>query len=342
MADADRSKGDDLALGRALRERPFSFGFYSALRRIECAHRNRPRLGESRRAADDPIRLAQEPSLDFAPSALAGASTGPGNRLRLAVRFLGLFGPNGPLPMHLTEYARERMRNDGDPTFVRFADVFHHRMLSLFYRAWADAQPTVCFDRPDADRFAIYVGSTFGMGMKSAQGRDEVPDLARLHYAGLLTIQSRPADGLRSMLSNFLKLPVEIETFVGHWVDVPEPDRCRLGESLRTGTLGQTLTIGGRFWDCQHKFRVVIGPIGLTDYERVLPGGESFERLAALVRGYVGEELAWDLRPILRREEIPPLQLGGPARLGRTTWLRLHPPATNGDALLLEGSRANT
>src|SRR6478609_2460492 len=72
---------------------------------------------------------------------------------RLYVTFGGMFGPQGPLPLHLTEYARDRIINSADPTFARFLDIFHHRMLSLVYRAWADAQPTVQFDRPESDRF---------------------------------------------------------------------------------------------------------------------------------------------------------------------------------------------
>lgn len=60
---------------------------------------------------------------------------------RLEQFFFGLGGPNGPLPLHLTEYMRERQRNHADPTSKRFLDVFHHRLLSLFYRAWAEARP---------------------------------------------------------------------------------------------------------------------------------------------------------------------------------------------------------
>jgi predicted component of type VI protein secretion system len=66
--------------------------------------------------------------------------------------------------VHLTAYARERSLNQGDETFARFADMFHHRLLLLFYRAWAQAQPTVSLDRPAEDRFADYVGSFLGVG----------------------------------------------------------------------------------------------------------------------------------------------------------------------------------
>lgn len=109
------------------------------------------------------MRLAQEPSLAFAPATLAAFDPGNEDRApRLTEYFLGLFGPHGPLPVHLTEYARDRLRNHGDRTFARFADLFHHRMLGLFYRAWADTQPTVSFDRPETDRFNVYVGPSSG------------------------------------------------------------------------------------------------------------------------------------------------------------------------------------
>ena len=83
----------------------------------------------------------------FAPAALAAVEQAPDRPPRLLVRFFGLFGPDGPLPLHLTEYARDRMRNWRDATFQRFADVFHHRALSLFWRAYADSRPTISFDR---------------------------------------------------------------------------------------------------------------------------------------------------------------------------------------------------
>jgi len=149
--DRDRERSDLLA---ALAKAPWSFGFCHTLRRLDCLQPDRPRIGATARPADDPIRLGQQPSLRFAPSELAALEPpGKGRAPRLQVYFLGLLGPNGPLPLHLTEYARDRRRNSGDRTFTRFLDSFHHRMLSLLYRAWAQAQPAVGFDRPEQDRF---------------------------------------------------------------------------------------------------------------------------------------------------------------------------------------------
>jgi type VI secretion system protein ImpH len=338
LAGADRTAPHAVALTAALAQRPWAFDFYQALRLLECAFPEHPRLGRSARAAEDPVRLGQAPDLAFAPASLAGFTPGGEDEVaRLSVLFFGLFGPNGPLPLHLTEYARERLRHKpSDATFARFADVFHHRMLSLFYRAWADARPAVNFDRPRTDRYAVYVGATFGMGLRSLRERDAVSDLTKLHYAGTLACQTRHAEGLEGMLSDFFKIPVAIEQFVGRWIDLPRHGCWRLGESAETGTLGRTATVGARVWDRQQEFRIVAGPLSLADYRSLLPDHEPLARLAALVRGYVGDELAWKLNLVLQREEKPPLVLGGTGQLGWTTWLANRPMENDARDLLLD------
>src|SRR5262245_23200901 len=125
-----------------LRERPLAFDFFEAMRRVECAWPALPRLGTAARPVDEPVRLGHKPSLDFAPTMLASVESITGDRLRIRGYFLGLFGPHGPLPLHLTEYAHDRITNARDDTLAAFADIFHHRMLALFYRAWANTRPT--------------------------------------------------------------------------------------------------------------------------------------------------------------------------------------------------------
>jgi type VI secretion system protein ImpH len=337
MAGENREAAHALELFEALRLTPYAFHFFQAMRRLECRYRDRPRLGKAARLADDPLRLSQEPSMAFAPATLAAFDPGDADRApRLYQYFLGLFGPHGPLPTHLTEYARSRLRNDGDPTFARFADIFHHRMLCLFYRAWADTQPTVSYDRPETDRFNVYVGATFGLGMPALWRRDAVPDLAKFHYAGRLVGQTRNPEGLQAILGDFFKLSVRVETFVGHWLPLSESSRCRLGETPTTGLLGLTAVIGERVWDCQHRFRIVMGPMTLDEFRRFLPGTDSLRRLVAWVRNYVGDELLWDVNLILKKEEVPPLVLGEGSQLGWTTWLTGQPLARDADDLKLD------
>ena len=210
---------------------------------------------------------------------------------RLLVNFFGLFGPDGPLPLHMTEYARDRMRNERDPTLQRFADLFHHRALSLMYRAWADVRPAVSFDRPDTDRFATYVGALAGLGMPTLRDRDAMPDLTKLHFAGLLANQTRHADGLAAILTAFFTMPVQVETFVGSWLDLPVSDHTRLdGTPGSTRRWAAAALLGARVWSRSHKFRLVFGPLALEDYERLLPGGSSFHKLVPIVANYAGDD----------------------------------------------------
>ncbi len=337
MAGKNRTASNPVTLEQSLQEAPYDFEFFQAVRRLECLYADKPRLGQSLKIKDDPIRLAQQPSLKFAPSTLAAYQPGKDDQPpRLSVNFFGLLGPNGPLPLHLTEYAYDRQHNSGDATFARFLDLFHHRMLSLFYRAWANGKPAVNFDRPHSDRFSLYVGAMFGLGMPSLRNRDAVPDFAKLHHAGRMSAQTRNAEGLRAVLHEFFGLPIKISQFVGHWMRLPDDCRCQLGAAGNTGTLGMTATLGSAVWDCQNKFRIVLGPIDFADFQRFLPGKISLTRLVALVRQYSGDELLWDAKLVLKKEQVPPLKLGSGAQLGFSSWLLTDPAQSDADDLVLE------
>jgi type VI secretion system protein ImpH len=189
----------------ALQAAPHEHDFFALLRRIEALTPQSPRFGRAAR----PER---------------GANGVP----RLGVRFFGLFGPQGPMPLHLTEYVRERLRQRGDPTPERFFDIFHHRLLSLFYRAWAQTQPTAQHDRPNDDRYAAWLGSAIGVAGLAPVG-DALPPTARLHQTGLLGARSKHPEGLAKLLSRHFKLPVRIEQHVPHWMRFEADDRSRLG-----------------------------------------------------------------------------------------------------------------
>jgi type VI secretion system protein ImpH len=233
--------------------------------------------------------------------------------------FFGLFGPHGPLPLHLTEFARERERTAEDPTFRAFADLFHHRLALLFYRAWADAEPCASLDRTTSRRFDEYVGSAFGIGTPYLHGRDSVPDDAKLHLAGLFAPGTRPAVVLQSILEAFFRLPFAIEEFVGEWLRIPTGDLCLLGRS--TARLGTDSVVGGYAWSCQHKFRVLCGPLSFSDFKAMLPGSTGLRRVRDLLRNFIGYQFEWDLNLILRAPDVPRTELGKSGALGWTTWL---------------------
>ena len=334
MEDERRTASDSLT--QALRDKPYAFDFFQAVRQIECAYSHLPRIGHSQRPQYDPIRFCQNVSLAFASSAietfLEATDEYPG---RMVVNFFGLLGTNGPMPLPITEYVHDRLHNHKDKTLASFLNVFHHRMISLFYRAWACNQQNVSHDRTEEDRFAIYIGSLFGIGEDSLRNRDAVPDVAKLHYSGRLVCQTRNAEGLREILQDYFGIAVCIEQFIGQWIDIPQEHYCCLGESVENAKLGSTLVIGSRFWECQQKFRIKFGPMHFSEYQRMLPGGDSIRRLTAWVKNYVGDELSWEIQLILSAVEVPAVCLGKMGQLGWSTWLKSKEFEKDADDLVL-------
>jgi type VI secretion system protein ImpH len=318
---------------------PYHYDFYQALRRLECLYDDKPRLGRAMRPIDEPIRLGQDPDLSFAPAPLAACHVEEGRPPRLQVRLFGLLGPNGPMPLHITEYARERLRNAGDPTLSRFLDVLHHRFLSFLYQAWAQAQPHVNLDRPATDHFSIYVGAFLGAAPPSFRHRDGLPDEAKFFHVGMLVRGVRNAEGLVAIVRHFFGVPVLIEEFVGHWLDLDVRERTCLG--CAGSSLGSAAVLGQAVWDRQSKFRIRLGPLGLDEYESFLPGGVPLIEMVDWVRLYLGFELDWDLHLVLRREEVPALRLGQAGRLGWTTWLGSRRSELDADDLCLDAEASN-
>jgi type VI secretion system protein ImpH len=320
MADRDRHAPPDVSgtpaavTLRPLERAPERFDLMAALRLIEAAHPDRPRLGEGRRARDEPVRLGQPPHLAFPPAQVASYGPVPDSRRppRLWTYAFGLFGPQGPLPLHVTRHALARLRRDRDPTLTDFCDVLHHRLATLFYRAWAAARPAVQADRPARDRFALY-------------------------GAGLLAMQTRPPEALARLTALFFKVPVRIEEFVAGWLDIPPAQQTRLGLERGASRLGEDAVVGARTFARHQRFRIVLGPVGLERFLRFLPVGPALPQLRALVRHAAGLEHDWDAQLVLRRAEVPTARLGADTRLGWTSWLATRERRHDADDLVLIG-----
>lgn len=315
---------------------PWRYDFYQVLRRFESDHPHLPRLGEARRPSDEPVRIGQPADLSFAPSSLQSVVRDGRGAPRVYQRIFGLVGPNGALPTHLTELARERARQHNDPSLQRFLDLFTHRFALLFYRAWAQAQPVLDLDRPGDGGFERRLGALAGLGSDALLQRDAAGAAAKLHFTGRLARHVRDAEGLLAWARAQFDAPITIEQWCGHWMPLARDERTRLGAREPQG-LGQGAVIGSAVWDVQHKFRLVVGPMRLARYVSFLPGGDDLSRLQAMVRQWVGLEFEWDVKLVLVRADVPRLRLGrvpgSPAgALGRTAWLGQRRPAANGDA----------
>jgi len=179
----------------------------------------------------------------------------------------------------------------------------------------------VQLDRPDEDRFRLYMGALVGLSTRGLEARDALPDQYKRFFAGRLVAQARNAEGLRGLLEHFFRVPVRVLEFVASWMRLPHEAHLRLGSTPEVAGLGRTAVLGGYVWGSQQRFRLRLGPLTRAEFNNFLPGGEALRQLVAAVRTYVGDEKAWDLQLVLQRAEVPSTRLGQSGRMGLSTWM---------------------
>lgn len=296
---------------------PMSHDLMWTLRVIEARYLDLPRIGDSQTLKHDPVRLDQAPSLKFASSEINQIRPCSGG-YHIEINNFGLWGPNGALPLSWTASARDRQHHSKDPTLVRFGAVFHHRMISLFYKAWSRSRKVTDFDRPSEQRFTNYLGSLAGVANTAfSRGLSDVPGFAKIYYSGLLGRFSRDPHSLVSVLSDYFGVSFHVEEYVARWLEVSAHSRSSLsGEGAQ---LGSGAMLGERCWDCETKFRVLVGPLDRKQLERFALRADAFELISSWLQSWVGVELEWELRLMVKGEAAPCAQLGG-STLGRNTW----------------------
>nr|WP_045958687.1 type VI secretion system baseplate subunit TssG [Xenorhabdus poinarii] len=318
-----------------LTQTPWQFDLFQTLRRIDAQSGAYYLLGSAPLPKYDLLRLGQKASMIFAPSTIADVKPRTNTKLYdMLIYSFGLFGPNGPLPLHITEFTYSRQYNYQDPTLNAFANLFHHRLILLFYRAWANTQPTISLDRQDNQRFCHYLACLVGMGLPAQQQPDTINDHARYALSGHLSRQGHSAEGLEKILFYYFNIPLKIVQNIPQWLAIGIQDQAQLAAGRNRPRLGKSAFLGSALYDIQHKFRIELGPLNMTEYTLFLPGGSKSKQLVDWVQQYLGIEYAWDVRLTLHQSDVKGLRLSEPTQLGLNSWLgRLEHPTHRGDLI---------
>jgi type VI secretion system protein ImpH len=326
-------------LERLLEETPTAVGFFQAMRLLEILHPDREPVGGFGDPAREVVRIGVNPATSFPPSEIAGLELEPGDQPRMTVNFMGLNGPQGVMPLVYSSLVAERARaRDRGP--AAFVDLFNHRMISLFYRAWGKMRITVASQRDGYDRFTSHLRDLIGLGTPGLQGRLGLPDEVLLFYSGLLAPKGRPVTALEQLIEDYFGVRAEVEQFVGAWYPVDEATQCRLGDEEDESTqLGIGAVAGDEIWDHQSRIRLRLGPMTRRQYDRFLPDGDAHGPLAEITRFFTSDEVDVEVQLVLARDEVPACSLGvdddSPPSLGWCTWLRSEPFAHDADDTIL-------
>ena len=327
---ASESGRTDPPLVRILLDEPYRFDFFQAVRLLGRIYPEREAVGRDGPCALETTRFRSRVSLEFPASQIHSIKAGSarnGDALpQMEVAFMGLTGPLGVLPAPYTELLMDRIRQK-DTALWEFLDLFNHRLISLFYRAWEKYRFPVAYERGDDDLFTECLLHIVGLGTRGLRGRTSVPDEALIFYGGLIAQQPHSAGAIEAILSDYFGVPVHADQFSGQWLKLDDDGLSRLGSA--NSDLGRNTIAGSRVWDNQSKFRLRFGPLTLKEFMRFLPSGSAFKPAVELARFLTGIHYDFDIQLVLRSEEVPKLIATSRARrrpmLGWTSWLKTRP-----------------
>lgn len=314
---------------RDLRDDPQAFQFFQGVRLLQQMRPDRSPVGRFADPADEVVRIGVNPELAFPPGEIAELAEGPDARWKMTVNFMGLVGHLGVLPTHYSMLVKQRLQKR-DRVFLDFIDMFHHRVLSLFYRAMERARFVVPAERQEPDALTTHLLDLLGLGEAPVRGALELDEHELVGYAGLLGPSSRSALALEQLIEDRFAVPVSVHQFVGGWYDLSSESRFRVDDASDeySQRLGVGALVGDQVWDPQARARIVIGPLRRERYADFLPSGPSHEELRVLTRYFSDDQIEFELRLILNPDDVPPVTLGAEGggdettRLGWQSWIR--------------------
>ncbi len=330
----------DLSVKEKLFEEPYRYDFFQAVRLFAQLFPRKKAVGGTALPNEEPIRFRSRVGLDFPSSEIheirePAAGSDDHAPVEMLVNFMGMIGSSGVLPINYTELVLDRIRHR-DTAMWAFLDIFTHRSVSMFFRAWAKYRFPVAYEW-GSDEFTHYLFDIAGLGTAGLRGRMNLQDESLLPYCGLIAQKPHSAGALANILSDHFGTKAKVVQFFGQWIKLDVNDRSFLGR--RNNSLGVNAIAGTHIWHQQSKFRVMLGAMPFKQFEAFLPDGDAHKPLRSIIRFMVGDEMDFDIRLILQRKHVPSTILTTRAvrkpKLGWTSYLKTKPFTADDDQLIL-------
>ncbi|MGH7336166.1 MAG: type VI secretion system baseplate subunit TssG [Myxococcota bacterium] len=336
---APESRRNIASLKEELLERPSAFEFFQAVRLLHKLRPDREGVGRDADPGREAVRFRSDTSFVFPEGDIREINAGePGTPDEMIVKLIGIASPGsfGSLPTPYVEEVRRQERELKNPAMREFFDLFNHRLVALFYRAWERSRLPVLHDLDVDNAFESVLFATLGLLGPAFDARMPLDQASLLSRAGLLAMAPAPASAIESIVLSLFGVPARVVQFLPSWYGIDASDRSRLGAA--NARLGVDLNLGEQVLLVQSRFRVSVGPVDRKRFLALLPDGTDFAALSSVVRLAAGVEFDFDVQIVLAAAEVPETRLGGAdaAQLGWTTWLRTEPFTDDARAAIFE------
>ena len=241
-------------------------------------------------------------------------------RVRMRLNLLGLSGAGSPLPAF---YAEQSLGDNDTANPTRtFLDLLNHRLHRLITPIWQRYRYRAGFQKGAVDPFSQRLFALIGLAGEEIREAREINWKRLFPYLGLLSLRAHSAALNEAVLRYYFDhADLNIEQCLLRTVGILEDQLNRLGST--NSVMSQDLVLGDQVKDRSGKFRIHIRELSWQRFHEFLPIGSGYQPLRALVRFSLRDPLSYDIRLVMRPEEIRDLRLcdQGDCRLGWTSWL---------------------
>ena len=282
---------------------------------------------------EDCLRLHGSASLSFAPGEIEQLwleqEADGHTQVHVRAAMLGFLGVHGSLPLHYTETLARHERQTGDDGPRAWLDTLSQRALALFYQAWARYRIECQMDADGGDFLPLQLALAGAWPAEVAKLTDGLPAHVLAHYAALLRHRPVTADVMQAVLAEYFGVPVRLQRFGGAWFRRAPQERTLLATAH--ARLGHGAMLGERCRRADLRVRLMLGPLARRVYEDFLPGRPGALALRQMLALFGLPGVGFEIRLVLRREDVRTCALGMGACLAEDAFLAGKLPARDRD-----------
>lgn len=293
--------------------------FYRFCQLLEQLYADEPILGKSESPAADPLRFAPSVDMSFPASELKYIEKAPyiNRPTTVRTRFLGLYGVDAVLPLGLLD--KIIRRDENYQSMTDFLDMFNHRVITQFYRIWLKYHYPACYLSGGRDPVSKCLSGLIGLGVKGTIEQIGTPLSRCFALLGLMSQKTRTAEGIIGLVRVMVDdAQVSVSEFYPIWQSIDYPAKLGGQGPHRIGLDGGA-ALGSRFKECNQSIHLVITPQHEYQIAELLPDGQLFHDILALLRAYLGYRVDAKITLCIKRIFLPRSQLKSRnSRLGLT------------------------
>jgi type VI secretion system protein ImpH len=232
------------------------------------------------------------------------------DKIHMTNLVVGLTGMQGAMPYTYTNKVKQAPRKQ---RVQKFLGLFNHKLTAQFVDASLSYNLPVRYEIEKENNYLEILHALNGY-IRTQHQQDDLDDYFA-EFSGLMQGQNNTAHALKTMLTCVFNHPVEVKEYITEKFKLGDEQRTKLG-GKQPFLLGVNTFCGETIRQIDGKIEIQIGPLTHAQYLEFLPKKKLSKKLKKILQSWCSPTLLVDLRLVLAKEEVQPLQLSSTAQVG--------------------------